>query len=222
MFDTVSFLEDTTTPLLSLEPGRIVALDGAPGTGLTRLALTLLAEPSRTAPVACVDVRGWLHPPAAWEVGIDPDRLIIVRNRDRLQWPGVTAALIEGLAAVYAEVPGRVPDQIVRRMAALARSRRTALILRPLSTPLPSGIAHLRVKAAGVTWEGTDAGHGRLSKRSLLIEVSGKSLPEQMVEVDDDGRVTARVASGDRLLSSGRSETNTVGGNGPLRRQASA
>jgi hypothetical protein len=188
MFDRVSFLEDTyETSLFSLQAGHVVSLVGAPGTGLTRIALMLLTEPARIAPVACVDVRGWLHPPAAWEVGIDPDRLVVVRNRDRLQWPGITAALLEGMAAVYAEVPDRLPDQILRRLAALARSRRTALVLRPLSGRLPSGIAHLRMRGVGVEWEGTDAGHGRLSRRRVFLEVSGKNLPEQMVELEDGG-----------------------------------
>lgn len=200
MFDSMSSLEDTFgTSLLSLQAGSVVSLVGAPGMGMTRVALMLLVEPSRVSPVACVDVRGWLHPPAAWEVGIDPDRLVVVRNRDRLQWPGITAALLEGMAAVYAEVPDRVPDQILRRLAALARSRRTALVLRPLSDRLPSGIAHLRMRGVGVVWEGTDAGHGRLSKRRLMLEVSGKSLPEQIVELEDDGEVTTHAASRDRL-----------------------
>lgn len=202
MFDRVSFLEDAYgTSLFSLQAGHVVSLVGAPGTGLTRVALMLLAEPSRIAPVACVDVRGWLHPPAAWEAGIDHDRLVVIRSRDRLQWPGITAALLEGMAAVYAEVPDRVPDQILRRLAALARSRRTALVMRPLSGSLPSGIAHLRMRGVGVTWEGTDAGHGRLLKSRVRLEVSGKSIPEHVVEIEDGQVRSARPAVSMRQLS---------------------
>ncbi|HZJ49180.1 MAG TPA: hypothetical protein VFD97_09145, partial [Acidimicrobiia bacterium] len=100
---------------------------------------------------------------------------------------GVTAALLEGMAAVYAEVPDRVPDQILRRLAALARSRRAALVLHPISGDLPSGVAHLRVRGRDVIWEGADDGHGRLLRRRLILEVSGKNLPERIIEVEDDG-----------------------------------
>ncbi|HDH26595.1 MAG TPA: hypothetical protein ENH00_10465 [Actinobacteria bacterium] len=173
--------------VLSVQAGRVIGLVGMPGMGLTRVGLSLLAEASRIAPVAYVDVRGWFHPPAAWEAGIDPERLVVVRNRDRLQWSRVTAALLEGMAAVYAEVPDRVPDQILRRLAALTRSRRAALVLRPLSGDLPSGVAYLRVRGREVVWDGADDGHGRLLRRRLILEVSGKNLPEQVIEVEDDG-----------------------------------
>lgn len=200
MFDTMTLLEDATATVappmvLSVQAGRVIGLVGAPGMGLTRVGLSLLAEPSRIAPVAYVDVRGWFHPPAAWEAGIDPQRLIVVRNRDRLQWSGVMAALLEGMAAVYAEVPDRVPDQILRRLVALTRSRSAALILRPVSGDLPSGVAHLRLRARGVAWEGSDAGHGRLQQRRLLLEATGRGASgiEQIIEVEDDGADTVRM-----------------------------
>lgn len=188
--------------VLSVQAGRVIGLVGTPGMGLTRVGLSLLAEPSRIAPVAYVDVRGWFHPPAAWEAGIDPERLVVVRNRDRLQWSRVTAALLEGMAAVYAEVPDRVPDQILRRLAALTRSRRAALVLHPVSGDLPSGVAHLRLRARQVVWEGSDAGHGRLQRRRLLLDATGKGVSgiEQIIEVEDDGSDTVRVVP--RLVAS--------------------
>ena len=51
------------------EPGRVLGLVGPPGSGLTRLGLSLLADPARRGPVAVVDVRGWLCPPAAGRPG---------------------------------------------------------------------------------------------------------------------------------------------------------
>jgi hypothetical protein len=173
----------------TLSPGRIVGLIGPIGLGLTRLGLSLLVETSRTAPVVTLDVRGWISPLAAWEMGIDPDRLVVVRCSDRRLWPQVTAALLEGVRAVYAEVPAGIKDQDLRRLAALARARRTGLILRPLQGDLPAGVTHLRIHALGVEWVGTDHGRGRLGRRRLVVEASGKAAGgmEQMIVLEDLG-----------------------------------
>ncbi|MBS1196110.1 MAG: recA bacterial recombination protein [Actinobacteria bacterium] len=128
-------------PVPVAEPGRVLGLVGPPGLGLTRLGLSLLADPARRGPVAVVDVRGWLCPPAAWEAGVPPERLVVVRCAEQGLWGRVTAALLEGLPAVYAEVPPGAAEVLLRRLGALARARRAALILRPLRGGLPSGLA---------------------------------------------------------------------------------
>jgi hypothetical protein len=175
--------------MYTLSPGRIVGLIGPVGLGLTRLGLSMLVETSRTAPVVTLDVRGWISPLAAWEIGIDPDRLVVVRCSDRRLWPQVTAALLEGVRAVYAEVPAGIGDQDLRRLAALARARRVGLILRPLQGDLPAGVTHLRIHAHAVEWVGTNRGHGRLGRRRLVVEASGKAAGgmEQTVVLEDLG-----------------------------------
>lgn len=184
-------------PVLAAAPGRVVGLVGPPGMGLTRLGLGMLTDPARRGPVAAVDARGWLSPAAAWEVGVDPGRLVVVRCTDRSLWPRVAAALLEGLGAVYAEVPAGVGDAALRRLAALARSRRSALVLRPLRGGLPSGLAHLRLEAVGVRWEGAGEGHGRLLRRRITLRAAGRAVAgiEHEVEVDDDGTHPVRVVS---------------------------
>lgn len=190
-----------------LAPGRVLGLVGAPGSGLTRLALSLLAE--RSGMAAALDVRGWLCPVAAWEVGLPPERLVIVRCPDRRSWSQVAAALLEGFPMVYAEVPTHVADADLRRLAALARSRRAAVILHPVAGELPSGVLHLRLEAAGVRWEGADRGHGVLLRRHLTLRASGKGVRgiEQVVEVEDDGthplRVVPRLAVAPAGLAAG-------------------
>jgi hypothetical protein len=175
-----------TEPVLpALSPGQVVGLEGPTGLGLTRLGLSLLAAPSRAGMVVALDVRGWLSPASAWEVGVIPDRLVLIRCDDRKLWPQVAAALLEGVAAVYAEVPNGVSEQQLRRLAALNRARRAALMLRPLGGDLPSGIAHLRLRSTGVSWEGVDGGHGRLTHRRISLEISGKSIPLREMELDD-------------------------------------
>ncbi len=183
--------------LLELQPGRITELVGVPGTGLTRLGLKLLAPHSHDAPVVVLDTRGWISPEAAWETGVIAERLVMVRCTDTLLWPKVTAALLEGVRALYAEVPARVRDQDLRRLAALARARRVAVAMRPLGSGLPGGVAFLRLRALGVTWEGADRGHGRLTRRRLVLEATGKGAAgiARRFEVEDEGTDVVRVVS---------------------------
>lgn len=187
---------------LSLEPGKVVGLVGPPGLGLTRLGWSMLAKPALCGPVVYLDVRGWVNPLVAWESGISPERLVIVRCSDRLLWPKTAAALLEGIRAVYAEVPPGVQESVLRRLVALARSRRSALLLRPLGGDLPSGVAYLYLRGREVDWAGPDAGHGRLEDRRLRLEASGKGMSgsERLIEVEDDGADVVRVVS--RLAAS--------------------
>lgn len=175
--------------LLALEPGRVIALHGAPGSGLTRVGLALLADVARQAPVVAVDARGWISPLAAWEAGIDPERFVVVREVAAPDWPRVVGTLLDGVRAVYAEVPAGVPETVVRRVGAAARSKRVGLVLRPVRGVIPSGVAHLTLVAEDVRWEGIGTGVGHLGARSLSLRASGKAVAgiERRLEVDDDG-----------------------------------
>lgn len=183
--------------LLRLQPGRVTELVGVPGAGLTRLGLRLLATHSRVATVVVMDSRGWISPEAAWETGVLAERLIVVRCDDPGLWPKTAAALLQGVRAVYAEVPARVKDGDLRRLAALARARRVAVALRSMGRGLPGGVAYLRLRALGVTWEGADRGHGRLKRRRLVLEASGKGVAgmTRRLEVEDEGTDAVRVVS---------------------------
>ena len=198
---------DLTAPLLEeglaekgylqLQPGRVTELAGVLGVGLTRLGLRLLAEHSRIAPVVVMDSRGWISPEAAWETGVVAERLIVVRCDDPGLWSKTAAALLQGVRAVYAEVPAQVRDGDLRRLATLARARRVAVALRPMGRGLPAGVAHLRLRGLGVTWEGADRGHGRLRRRRLVLEASGKGVAgiTRRIEVEDEGTDAVRVVS---------------------------
>jgi len=182
--------------LLAAQPGRVMGLEGPPGYGLTRLGLSMLSGHPGT--VAVVDVRGWLSPLAAWEAGVAPEDLVVVRCPQRERWAQVTAALLEGLGAVYAEVPPGINDQLLRRLGALARVRRAILLLRPLRGGLPAGLAHLRLQGEAVAWEGVGAGHGRLTERLLTLRAGGKGVGgvDRRIEVEDDGTDAVRVVPG--------------------------
>ena len=69
--------------------------------------------------------------------------------------------------------------------------------MRPLGGGLPGGVAYLRLRALGVTWEGADRGHGRLKRRRLMLEASGKGAAGviRRFEVEDEGTDVVRVVS---------------------------
>ncbi|MDJ0953948.1 MAG: hypothetical protein QNJ81_09725 [Acidimicrobiia bacterium] len=192
--------------LLSLQPGRVTGLIGHPGFGLTRLGLTMLASREQLGTVAYLDVRGWLSPPAAWEAGVSPERLVVVRCDDPVRWARVASHLLEGVSAVYAEIPTRIKPAQLHKLTALARNRKTPLVLRPLQGDLPNGMAHLRLEARRVIWEGTDRGHGRLQHRKLVFAASGKAMRgmTRLIEVEDDGTNAMRLVPGLAVASSGR------------------
>jgi hypothetical protein len=183
------------TDILTLQPGRIVELGGAMGMGLTRLGYRMVAETSRSAPVVALDVRGWMSPAAAWEVGVSAERLVMVRCPEPRLWVQVAAALCEGVRGMYAEVPGEVRDQDLRRLAALIRARQVRAVWRPVKGSLPSGVSHLRMRTVEVSWEGAEGGHGRLTGRRMVMEASGRGVAgmTRRVVVEDDGADLVRV-----------------------------
>ena len=165
---------------------------------MTRLGLVLLSDHARTGSVAYLDVRGWLSPVAAWEVGIEPDRLVIARCREVIRWGKAVAALLDGAAAVLAEVPAGAKDASIRKLAALARNRGTPLLLRPLDRTIPTGVAHLTLEARETSWTGAVDGHGRIDRRITLLVASGKVMRgmTRTIEMEDDGSNALRVVSG--------------------------
>ncbi len=194
------------TTKLSMVPGQVIGLEGDMGAGLTRLALVMLAKIAERAPVAIVDTRGWFCPVAAWEVGIPPARLSVIRCTDAAQWPAVLGALLTGLGGIYAEVPSGIPDQVLRRLGAKARQERAAVALRPLNGRLPAGIAHMRLAAETVSWSGPDQGHGRLAGRSISVFASGKGVRgmETRFGVEDDGTSALHLVGNLGVVSAGR------------------
>lgn len=182
----------------TVEAGQVAVLTGDPGLGMTRLGLSMLSEFTRMGTVAYLDVRGWMNPVAAWEVGIEPDRLVVARCREVVRWGRAVAALLDGATGVLAEVPVGVKDASVRKLAALARNRGTPLLLRPLGREVPAGVAHLVLEAQGAAWSGATEGHGRLEQRKIRIAASGKVMRgmTRTIEMEDNGSNALRVVSG--------------------------
>lgn len=188
---------DGAESVLSLAPGQVAGLTGVPGSGLTRIGMSLLVPYAARGPLVYLDVRGWANPLAAWEMGIEPERFVVVRSSDIVSWSRIVSTLLDGVRGVYAEVPAGLKDQVLFKLAARARAKRTPIVLRPVTGKLPGGLAHLNLDAREVQWEGTEAGHGNLTTRRTLFEASGKATRgmERMVEVQEDGTNNLRVVS---------------------------
>jgi hypothetical protein len=57
---------EKVSDVLSLAPGQIAGLTGIPGSGLTRIGMSLLAPHAVHGPLVYLDVRGWASPMAAY------------------------------------------------------------------------------------------------------------------------------------------------------------
>lgn len=174
---------------LDLAPGQVAGLSGMPGSGLTRIGLSLIAPYASAGHLAVLDVRGWMNPSAAWDMGIPSERFVVVRNHDIVTWGRIVSAMLSGLKGVYAEVPRGIRDSVLWNLAAKARTLRTPLVLRPVVGSLPRGIAHLRLDAQAIDWDGIEGGHGALMGRRTRLIASGKAIKgrEVLIEVEDHG-----------------------------------
>jgi protein ImuA len=110
--------------------GALSELRGGPSSGKTAVALSTMARLPRGALAAFIDGRGELYPPAAAALGVDLERLLIVRPPDgeegfRLALWAAEALLGSGaFAAVAVELPlgrsFRGADQALRRLTTAA------------------------------------------------------------------------------------------------------
>ncbi len=169
-------------PFGGLQRGTTICVGGGPGA--TSLALALVAGPSRSgAWVGCVSVDslGWV---AAAELGVDLDRVAVVRA-DVDEWPTVAAALVDGFDVVLCGPDHRPDQRQVARLAGRARERGAVVVAledsastraRPApGRSWPGADVRLMVDPASpVDWQGPGQGWGRLRSRSLTVLASGR------------------------------------------------
>jgi len=164
-----------------LRRGAVVALDGAPGAGVTSLALALAAAVTAVGEwAAAVDLDGTFGGLAAAEAGVALDRFAVVRPSlvgpvppDR--WATAVAALLDGVSLVVAEVPRSVRAADARRLVARAREREVILVPVARGGAWPAEAA-LRFRATGGPWPGLDAGSGVLADRTVRVEIEGRGV----------------------------------------------
>src|SRR5262249_50460986 len=112
-----------------VQRGTVVAVDGGPGAGATRIGFQLAAAATAAGEwAAAVGLDASLGGLAAGEAGVELDRFAVVRRVPPARWAAVGAALLEGISVVLAEVPADARVGDARRLLAPAGERGAGLV----------------------------------------------------------------------------------------------
>jgi hypothetical protein len=181
---------DALAPLLpdGLRRGSALAVTGGPGA--TTLALSTAVAASAAGSWTAVVGAPWLGLEAAIEVGLAPERLLVV-DPPRERWATTVAALVDAIDLVLVAA-SRPNAADVRRLVARARERGAVLIALP-RTDWPG--ADVRLSVGASSWTGPEtSGAGRLLARRAEVGARGRGAAahERRATLwlpDPDGRV---------------------------------
>lgn len=137
------------------------------GAGSTSLALALGAAASQAGSWVGVVGASRLGLLAATELGLAPERILVVAEVPARSVPTAVAALLDAVDVVY--VGGTVAAPDARRLVARAREREAVLI--PLGSRWPMG-ADVRLTVADPEW----SWDGRLAARRVQVTASGRGV----------------------------------------------
>ena len=162
-------------PLLpdGLRRGSTVSVEG--GAGATTLALALGAAASAAGSWTAVVGAPALGLLAAVEVGLAPERLLVLPAVPRDSWATVVAALVDAVDLVLVSA-SRVAAGDARRLAARARERGAVLIVLPRAGAVwwPVG-PDVRLRVEASSWSGpVGGGAGRLVARRVEVVTGGR------------------------------------------------
>jgi hypothetical protein len=138
--------------------------------GACSLVLALVSAASQADRWVAVVGEPALGPVAAAQYGLRLEHLVLV-PRPGLQWPVVTAALLESIDVVVVRPPGRPRAAEARRLVSRARERGAVLVV--LGDGWPE-VPDLTLTVTRTEWEGLEAGHGHLRSRRAEVAVSGR------------------------------------------------
>lgn len=140
------------------------------GSAAGSLLFALLAGASAEGAWAGVVGRPGLGSTAAAEAGVRLDRLALVPDPGAELVP-VVAALLDGLDLVVVAGAERAGLRAADRQRLAARARQRGAVLLALG-PWPG--ADVRLECARVSWEGAEAGAGRLRSRRVEVHAHGR------------------------------------------------
>lgn len=155
--------------------GRTLVCDGP---AATSLALALVAPAIAAGSwLATIDLPT-IGLDAASELGIPLERVVAVSTggepgqADR--WPDVVAAAADGFDVLLVGVPRDVPATTLRRITTRIRQRGAVMIAVGEAGQLAGdGVLHSEASR----WSGLGDGYGRLQRRELTVQASGRRLP---------------------------------------------
>ena len=158
---------DALEPLLpdGIRRGATATVAGGPGS--TALALALGAAASTAGSWVGVVAAPGLGLLAATEVGLAPERMLVVQDVPAASVATAVAALLDAVDVVY--VGGTIAAADARRLVARAREREAVLI--PLGARWPLG-ADVRLTVAEPEWRWD----GRLVARRVQVTASGRGV----------------------------------------------
>jgi hypothetical protein len=167
-------------PSATVQRGSVL---GCEGPAAVSLALALAAGPSLAGSWVAVAGLPQVGVAAAVELGIAPERLVMVAEPtarfDDAQWAEVLAAMIDGFDVLLVG-PGAhgVRTGTARRLQARLQARGAVMVTvaGPGSVPSPFG-ADLRFEAGGAVWQGLGEGHGVARGRRAEVQLSGRRVP---------------------------------------------
>jgi hypothetical protein len=147
--------------------------------GSVSLLLALLGTASREGAWSALIGLPAVSVEAAAEYGVDAARLAFVPDPGA-EWSTAVGALVDAVDLVVVRPPANVPEGVVRRLAARARSK-DAVLLPYLSAPGSASAARwpgadVTVSATPLAWTGVDGGegHGRLRGRQVTVSATGR------------------------------------------------
>ena len=173
------------------------------GSAAVSLALALAAGPSLAG--AWVGVAGLpqLGVAAAVEMGVAPERLVMVaepvQRFDDGQWAEVLAAMIDGFDVLLLG-PGAHAVKAVTARRLVARLQSRGAVLLSVCAPGVAGVfgADLRFEATDAVWQGLGDGHGVARGRRASVQLTGRRVPRprraEMWLPTADGAVEAVVS----------------------------
>jgi hypothetical protein len=157
--------------LVQLRTGGSYEVDSA------SLAMVLLAGPSQAGAWSAVVGAGDFGVEAAAELGVDLARTVLVPDPGEL-WLEVTSALVDVATMVVLRPPTGVTERVAGRIGARLRKRSAALVS---WGPWPGAEASLSLVSS--SWSGAVHGHGRLSRRRVVVDVRQRSAPSRRIDL---------------------------------------